>query len=46
MRNETTKKIVQILINTINIVLALIIIALAIISIFDKKLILQVIDWI
>jgi hypothetical protein len=46
MKNETLKKIIQIILNIINILLAVLLIALAFISIFNKELILKIIEWV
>jgi hypothetical protein len=46
MNKEILKKITQIIINIINIILVLLLLALAFISIFDKELILKIIEWI
>jgi hypothetical protein len=46
MTKETNKKIIEVIVTSINILLALLIIALAVISIFDKELVLRFIGWI
>ncbi|MDR0772657.1 MAG: hypothetical protein LBF15_06845 [Candidatus Peribacteria bacterium] len=46
MTKETNKKIIEIIVGTINIFFALLIIALAVISVFNKELVLGFIEWI